>query len=117
MVTPEEFLFSLSSMTSEVWNKMQPSQDMQDLEYAPMGSGKRVHSAPDLFFSFETYQAFSLGHTLVCNECPSSCVHACKMRPDFSSIHVCDPTLLVQYAQKGYAKKGYKAPGKMRRLA
>lgn len=49
VVMPDEFLFSLSSMTSEVWNKMQPSQDMQDVEYAPMGSGKRARALPILF--------------------------------------------------------------------
>lgn len=42
VVTPDEFIFSLSSMTSEVWNKLQPSQDIQDGDYAPMGTGKRV---------------------------------------------------------------------------
>eukprot|EP00892_Ulva_mutabilis_P010548 jgi/Ulvmu1/7866/UM004_0097.1 len=41
VVTPDEFLFSLSSMTSEVWNKLQPNPDIQDGDYAPMGTGKR----------------------------------------------------------------------------
>lgn len=86
---------------------MQPSQDMQDVEFAPMGSGKRVRSSSQLFSLIE-----QPSNVFACNAYP-----ACVMCPDFRSVCGPDPIPLLQYAQKGYAKKGYKAPGKMRRLA